>query len=219
MELDDMKLAWQTLDRRLDLQNALNLSQFRESKLDKARSGLRRLYWGQIVQILFGDAMILFGILSSMRYHSVPHLLICGLCVLFYGVLIVVCGGVTLSRISRIDYSAAVVDIQKQVGSLRRTYVFTGMWAGLPWWLLWIPILVLEAMSNVGVDLFITAPAFVWINVAVGIAGLFATLAFRRWSRNPQRPRMARAVDNAITGRSLRSVQGELDEIARFESM
>ena len=144
MELDDMKLAWQTLDRRLDLQNALNLHQFKESKLDKARSSLRPLYWGQIVQILFGDAMILFGIFASMRYHAVPHLLICSLCILLYGVLIIIFGGVTLGRISRIDYAAPVLDIQKQVDTLRRTYVFTGLCAGLPWWLLWIPIFVLR---------------------------------------------------------------------------
>ena len=38
MELDDMKLAWQTLDRRLDLQNALFLHQFKQDRLDKTHS-------------------------------------------------------------------------------------------------------------------------------------------------------------------------------------
>ena len=95
MELDELKLAWQALDRRLDLQNALHLYRFKQDLLDKTRSRLRKLYWGKIVQILFGDALILFGIFAAIRYHTVPQLLACALCVLFYGVLIIVCGGVT----------------------------------------------------------------------------------------------------------------------------
>lgn len=51
MELDDMKAAWQTLDRRLEQQHALNLQLFRDSRADKARSGLRPLFRGQVAQI------------------------------------------------------------------------------------------------------------------------------------------------------------------------
>ena len=54
MELDEFKLtelkqAWQTLDAHMQRQSTLNLHLFLERKLDKARSGLRRLYWGKIV--------------------------------------------------------------------------------------------------------------------------------------------------------------------------
>ncbi|MEO7935289.1 MAG: hypothetical protein ABIR27_03440, partial [Dokdonella sp.] len=62
MEFDDMKAAWQTLDRRLGQQHALNLQLFRDSRADKARSGLRPLFWGQIAQIFFGMLMILLGV-------------------------------------------------------------------------------------------------------------------------------------------------------------
>ena len=67
MELDELKSAWQTLDRRLERQSALNLHIFVEGKLDKVRASLRRLYWGKIVQILFGDALIYFGIMSAIH--------------------------------------------------------------------------------------------------------------------------------------------------------
>jgi hypothetical protein len=219
MELDDLKAAWQILDRRLEQQSALNLHIFRESRLDKVRGSLRRLYLGRIAQILFGDALIYFGVISSMRYHAIPHLLFCGLCMLAYGLLIVVLAGVTLARISHVDYTAPVLNIQKQVSSLHRTDVVASLCAGLPWWLLWIPIFVLEVKANLGADLFVTAPGFVWISVMVGIAGLFATGWFYRRSRNPWYPRLTKSLDNAVGARSLRDARNELDEIARFEQI
>lgn len=217
MKLAELKLAWQALDRRLEQHNALNLHIFRAGKLDKVRANLRRLYWGKIVQILCGDAMIYFGIMSVIRYRDVPHLLACGALMLTYGALIVVLGGVTLGKISGIDYAAPVLDIQKRVGTLHRIQDINNLSAGLPWWFLWIAIFVLEAKANLGVDLYLAAPAFVWTNIAIGVAGTLATLWFYRRARNPRNPRLSAALDNATLPRSLRDAQGTLDEIARFE--
>jgi len=215
MELDDMKLAWQTLDRRLDLQNALFLHQFKQDRLDKTRSRLRRLYWGEIVQILFGDALIYFGIMSTIHYHDIPHLLACSLFMLAYGLLTVIFGGVTIGRISRIDYTAPVVEIQKRVGALDRTYAMASLYLGLPWWFLWIAIFVLEMKANLGIDLFITLPAFIWINAVIGVAGFAATV----WYLCRRNARSAGGADDTDTPRSLREAKGELNEIERFEKM
>ena len=215
MELDDMKLAWQTLDRRLDLQNALFLHQFKQDRLDKTRSRLRRLYWGKIVQILFGDALIYFGIMSTIRYHDIPHLLACSLFMLAYGLLTVIFGGVTIGRIARIDYTAPVVEIQKRVGVLDRTYAIASLCLGLPWWFLWIAIFALEMKANLGVDLFVTLPAFIWINLAIGVAGFVATV----WYIRRRNARSVGGADDTDTPRSLREAKGELDEIERFEKM
>src|SRR5215469_14498650 len=104
MELDELKSAWAALDRHLQQQSELNAHLFRERKLDKVNKGMRRLYWGKIAQILFGDVLIYFGILCTMHYLGNTPLLICSVFMLLYGVLIVVFGGVSLARISRIDY-------------------------------------------------------------------------------------------------------------------
>ncbi|MBS0582418.1 MAG: hypothetical protein JSS42_04875 [Proteobacteria bacterium] len=215
MELDDMKLAWQTLDRRLDLQNALFLHQFRQDRLDRTRSRLRRLYWGKIVQILFGDALIYFGIMAAIRYRDIPHLLACSLFMLAYGLLTVIFGGVTLGKIAGIDYAAPVVAIQKRVGALHRIYAMTSLCLGLPWWFLWIAIFALEVQANLGVDLFVTLPAFIWINAAIGVVGFVATV----WYLRRRNARSAATPDDSDTPRSLREAKGELDEIERFEKM
>jgi hypothetical protein len=211
MELDDLKSTWQALDRHMQQQSALNLHLFLERKLDKARSGLRRLYWGKIVQILFGDALIYFGIMACIRHRDVPHLLACSAFMLAYGALTVIFGGVSLGRISSIDYTAPVVEIQKRVESLRRTHVLANWCLGLPWWFLWIAIFVLEVKANMGVDLFVTAPAFIGISAAIGVAGFIASLwYFRRRNARP---------DDAMhdTPRGLRDAKSALDDISRFE--
>ena len=210
MELDELKSAWAALDRQMQQQSALNAHLFRERKLDKASKGMRRLYWGKIAQILFGDALIYFGILSTMRYLSVPHLLACSVFMLADGVLIVVFGGVALGWISRIDYAAPVLEIQKRVGALQRFHVIANLCAGLLWWFLWIAIFALEVKANLGVDLFVTAPAFVWVSVIIGVIGFFATVWYCRRSRDTHRH------DGSVP-RSLRDAKNALDEVARFE--
>lgn len=215
MELDELKSAWQALDRRLQQQTALNLFVLREGKLDKVRASLRRLYWGKIVQILFGDALIYFGIMSTIRYHDTPRLLVCSMFMLAYGLLIVVLGGVIIGKVSNIDYAAPVLEIQKRVSALRRLQLIGSQCAGLPWWLLWIAIFVLEAKANLDTDLFITAPAFVWASVAVGTLGVIAsTWLYRRWRQ--KRPDAVRKFeDQSFPG--LAGARRMLDEIEQFE--
>ena len=215
MELDDLKLAWQTLDRRMDLQNALFLHQFKQDRLDKMRSRLRRLYWGKIVQILFGDALIYFGIMCAIHYRDLPHLLACSLFMLAYGLLTVIFGGVTLGKVVSIDYAAPVVEIQKRIGALHRIYGLASLCLGLPWWFLWIAIFALEMKANVGIDLFVTLPAFIWINAGIGVVGFVATV----WYLRRRHARSAGMADDSDSPHSLREAKGELDEIERFEKM
>jgi hypothetical protein len=213
MELDELKSTWQMLDRHLQQQSTLNLHLFRERKLDKARSGLRRLYWGKIVQILFGDALIYFGIMAAIGHRDDPPLLACSLFMLAYGLLTVVFGGVSLGRIASIDYTAPVLEIQKRVDTLRRTHVLANWCLGLPWWFLWIAIFVLEMKANVGVDLFVAAPAFIGITGAIGVVGFVSTV----WYFRRRNARLSAMANDPDTPRGLRDAQAALDDISRFE--
>jgi hypothetical protein len=58
-----------------------------------------------------------------------------------------------------------------------------------------------------------------WITVAVGVAGLMATAWFHRWSRDPARPRLRRAMENAVTGGTLVKAQKNLDELKAFDEI
>ena len=216
MELDELKTAWQRLDQQLQKQHRLDLQQFRQAKLDRMESGLRPLFWGQIAQIAFG---LLFIALAALLWASHPQgaaVIAAGIVVHAYGVVTVIAASVVLAQLGKIDHAAPVLEIQKQLARVRTLYIRSGMVAGLPWWFLWV--VVLMVLSGLGdVDLLAKAPSVVWIGLGVGTLGLLATEWFHRWSRAPSRPRLARAMEDSVTGSSLRKAQAQLDELRRFE--
>ena len=216
MELDDFKAAWQTLDRRLQLDNRLKLHELRERKLDKARGNLRPLFWGQVAQILFG---IPFLLLAALLWTTSPeHVssIIAGVLVHAYGVSTIASAGVVLGQLGKVDYSMSVLDIQKQLLRARTLYIRSGMVAGLPWWFLWIAIL--QVLTGLGdVDLLVKAPVLVWLGYGIGVIGLLGTWWFNRWARQPERAEFGRKVDDSLTGGSLRKALAQLDELRRFE--
>lgn len=221
MELDDMKASWQLLDRRLQRQEALQLQLLTDRRLTGVRRSLRPLFWGQLVQLLvFGVPFVLLAaalwIDAGSTAAPLPWpTLVAGIVVHAYGAAVIALSGGTLGMIHRIDYAAPVVDIQKQLGKLRRFHVVNGLLAGLPWWFLWMPVLMVLAGLG-GADLYARAPSVVWVGMGIGIAGLLGTWWFHHWSRSPRRPRLARAMRDGATGGSLRRAQGLLDEIERF---
>lgn len=216
MELDDLKQAWQMLDKRLQLDNSLKLHDLRERKLDKARGSLRPLFWGQVAQILlFGIPVIALASLLWMSQPQHASVIVAGIVLHAYGVFTIIAAGVVLGQLGKIDYSAPVLEIQKQLARVRVLYIRSGMVAGLPWWFLWV--VVLMVLTGLGdVDLFAKAPSLVWLGLGIGAVGLLATWWFHRWSRRPERAEFGRKVDDSMAGGSLRRAQAQLDELARF---
>src|SRR5690606_24683864 len=66
MELDELKSAWQALDRKLERENSLRLDDLRDRKLGKVHDSLRPLFRGQVAQILFGIPFIALATLLWM---------------------------------------------------------------------------------------------------------------------------------------------------------
>jgi len=216
MELDDLKIAWHSLDRRLQQQHDLNLQLFRQNKLERMQSGLRPLFWGQIAQTLFGVLFIALAALLWMSHPVDAAVIAAGVVVHAYGVFTVMAAAVVLAQMRRIDPSAPVLEIQKQLARVRTLYVRSGMAAGLPWWFLWI--VVLMVLAGLGdVNLLAKSPGFVWSGLGIGALGLLGTWWFHRWSRHPSRPRLAQALEDSVTGASLRKAKAQLDELMRFE--
>lgn len=214
MELDDFKDAWKTINQRLDAQAAIGLRLFQESRFDALRRGLRPLVWGQAVQIVIGVLIAAWGAGFWTAHRDVPHLLIAGLLVHATGVSMIMFGALMEALIARIDYSAPVLTVQRQLAQLRKVYVRGGLAIGLPWWLLWIPFLIV-LFGYAGADLYEHAPSVIYSSIAVGIAGLLGTWWFVRWAG--MRPRLADRLERGAAGGSLNRAQGIIEEIARFE--
>lgn len=214
MELDEVKLAWQGLDRRLEQQYALNVQLFRDGRLDRLRRGLRPLVWGQAIQMLIGVLGLLVLAPIWITHWRDPAVLIAGVVMHVYCVGLIIFGGVVQGQVARLDYAAPVLTIQRQLLKLRRFYAGGGaLVVGLPWWFLTAPLLVVLTGGAILRD----APSVVWINLAIGAVGLPATWWFHRWAHRPQRAAFGRKLDASNAGGSLRRAQAALEDIARFE--
>jgi hypothetical protein len=217
MEFDDFKSAWKTLDQRLQLNNSLKLHELRERTLAKTRSSLRPLFWGQVAQILlFGIPCIALAGLLWMSKPEFASVIVAGVVLHAYGVITIIGAGMVLGQLARIDHAAPVVEIQKQLARTRTLYVRSGMIAGLPWWFLWVVILMVLVGLG-GIDLMAKAPSLVWSGVGIGVAGLLGTLWFHRWVRRPEHAALGRKLDDTLTGGSLRRAIAHLHEVQRFE--
>jgi hypothetical protein len=214
MELDELKTAWQSLDRRLEQQTALNLHLLKERKLEKTQHGLRPLIWGQAIQIAFGALLALASGSFWVDHRHIPHLLIAGVVMHLYGIAMIVFGARMQHLIHQIDFGAPVVEIQQRLALLRRFYVRGGLWIGLPWWVLWVPLAMMLFMGAFGADLYARIPRVVNLNLVVGLLGWALTLLFAAWVK--RFPRFAERLERALAGTSLNKVQQRLNEIDAF---
>jgi hypothetical protein len=218
MELDDLKLAWQTLDRKLDMQNLLVLQHYRHERLDRIRSGLWPMRIGQIAHFVIGIALICFAVPVWVSHWPQPLLVCSGLALHIYGVAQCIASAHILWMLGAIDPAAPVLTIQQQLARLRVGYLRSSFWLGNAWWVMWIPLLLVAAVWEnpfLPDDAWSSATRFVAVNTALGIVAIFAVaILMRLWrKRNPDSLR--RFEDRSSRG--IASALRELDELARFE--
>ncbi|RAN80061.1 hypothetical protein B5P43_12690 [Bacillus sp. SRB_336] len=218
MELDEMKQAWQALDRHIERQQTLNLLLLRESRLDRLRHGLRPLVWGQAVQIAFGVATMLWGISFWTTHMGVMHQMACGILVQVFGVLMIAFAGYLLFQLQAIDYATPVLGIQGRLARLRawRVRVEAPIFAVLGS-IVWVPVVLMLIQYDFdqwGGDYWTHAPelagylvfsGFVSLMLVVLVYWLVRRAGHRRW------------LENNFAGSAVRKAESTLDEIARFE--
>lgn len=122
-----------------------------------------------------------------------------------------------MGLVGSIDYAAPVLRIQKRMALLLRFYALNANVCGLPWWIMWV--LVVVAFPGLGtVAPNAATPMWIWISLVVGVAGLLVTWFFLRVRRAPVAKGAPRADPCAADGADgIRRSQRLLDEIAEFE--
>lgn len=215
MELEELKMTWETLNQHMKRESALSLALYTDRKLANARTRLRPLFIGQILQLFFGLAFVLLAATLWSTRPTAISVIVAGVVVNAYGVGCIIAAGAVMGAISNIDYSGSVLEIQERLARVRRAYIVGGLVAGMTWWFFWIPVLMV-LLGLVHVNLYAHAPSLVWINLAVGAVGLAGMFWLYAYSRKPSNERLRRFVDQAIVGRSLQRAQAQLDEIRQF---
>ncbi|RUL74060.1 hypothetical protein [Dyella choica] len=214
MELDEMKLAWQTLGRQGEAQQALSIQLLTERRLDKVGHGLRPLFWGQVLQIFVGVLVTLMAVSFWFPRTSVLHFLTWGLLVHAFGILMIVTAARNLHLIKQIDYAAPVLDIQRRIARLRawRVQVEAPLYA-VTCSFVWIP-LVLMAMASSGIDPQVVAPKLLGYLLLSGFASL-GLVALVAWL--VRRTGYRRRFENSLAGGGVQKAEVMLEQIARFK--
>lgn len=211
MELDELRQAWLSMERRLERQEALNVQLLTESRVEKARRHLRWLLLGQCAQLALGVLVTVLSARFWIAHRDVPALLAAGLAAHAWGVLVICSAVVELLLVTRIRYAQPVVTVQRYLGLLRRWRTRVAPWLGLPFLLacMFGPILLAALGAPV--------PAG-WLagNVVAGLGLLAGVAWFYRWSHRPGREALARRFDDFLGGDSLRRAREQLEDVARF---
>src|SRR5690606_1415901 len=110
-------------------------------------------------------------------------LLATGLVLHAFGLVNIVLAAITLGLATTIDYTAPVLDIQRRLARLLRVYGINAAACGLPWWIMWV--LVVVAVGGLqGIPPGAGTPAWISLGLGIGIAGLVATGLYA-WLRRP----------------------------------
>ncbi|MEP6907900.1 MAG: hypothetical protein ABI858_07990 [Pseudoxanthomonas sp.] len=216
MELDDLKQAWQTLDRRLEHQLSQKGWLVQELQTRKTRSRLRPLIFAQTLQIIAGVLLVALSASFWIKYLHEPHLLVEGLLLHGYGLMMIAFAVRDLVLVGQIDYAAPVITIQTQLTRLGAWRIRCALWFAATWCLVWIP-LALVLLYGQGVDLWVAAPATVYWSFASSAVSLGLIYALFRWSRHPGGAWLRRFFDDSFAGRSVTRAHAALEEIAQFE--
>jgi hypothetical protein len=216
MELSEFKATWEKLDKALERGNRLSAEMLRQKKLDATQKNLRPLKLNQTFQIVFG---VFFIILAALLWTTKPtavSVILSGVAVQAYGIGCILTAGLVFSSLNRIDYAGPVVSAQTGLAKVRRAYGISVLVAGLSWWFLWIPVLMLLA-GLAHVNLYANAPSVIWIGIMIGVGGLSGMYWIYLHSVKSENVRLRRFVERATFGRSLVTALKQLDEIRDFE--
>lgn len=218
-DLDDLKTAWQTLNRNLERQHALTLEQFKESKLTRFRSRLRPLLVGQTIQIICGALLALLAASFCVEHIGTIHLMIYGLLLHGYGLMLIGFAVYDIVLINRIDYATPVVTIQKQLAALRGWHLRTTVWLAIAGSFIWVP-LMLVIFYWLGADLWAKEPQVVYwfiLNIFFCVGFIALSYGLIRYARWPWQSKLAKYFQHTSAGRSVNRAQAVLEEIQRFE--
>jgi hypothetical protein len=221
MELDELKLAWHSLDAKVEAAQRLQTATVRELKMERAHSALRPLVRLIYVELALGIATVLLMGAFLAQYWDVARYSIPGAVLHIFAILSIANAVSQLAMVGQIDYSGPVVKAQGQLMTLTAKRAQAARWQLLLAPLLWVPFAIVVARGVLGFDIY-RVFGWTWVNVNLvfGVA-MIPVLSWitRRFGDRLKRSGIVRTMTDHIAGRSLRAATRALEEIASFERM
>jgi hypothetical protein len=183
----------------------------------------------QLVQAALGALMIVWFALFWVEHRSEAGLLALGVVGQLWAAAITALAVRELVDVARIDYTAPVLALQKEIALLRARRLRAAPFLIVSGCAMWLPVTLVVFAQIDGVarwseelprslDWFAWAQqpqAFVWLVANAVLVPVVAGLALR-WLRDPKRV-LAKRVDDELVGRSVARAETMLGEIADFE--
>lgn len=228
-EVDELKLAWRALERRIERTQALEFARFRSEGLPRVRRALLPLAAGQLVQAALGALMVVWFALLWVEHRAAPPLVALGVVGQIWSAVLVALAVRQLIALSLVDYAAPVVAIQKQIAEVRERRLRTEPFLIISGCAMWLPVTLVVFARLSGSERWLEVPwlaaRFAWLEHPQALIWLLANLALvpllawavLRWLRSARRPALASRVDDELAGRALGRAQSMLAEIAEFE--
>ncbi len=218
MELEELKAAWEQLERRVEVAEV----RLEDYRAERAAGTLRRLLLqltaGQAIQIAVAMAVILVAAPFWIEHRHTLHLLVAGLSLHIYGIALICVCVMQILMIGQIYYTESVVVCQRRTLALRRLRILSGLALGLPWWILWIPATMVGAERFVGTDLYQQSPGWIQSCVLIGVAGMAVSVGVAHaLAAHPPESRTLRNCADSLSGRSLERAIRQFEELGQFE--
>lgn len=183
MELEEMKIAWSELGRRLD-QRDVQVAElrYRHSVLG-LQSRLRLMTRGHLIQLAIGLLLTFWGGSTWPDHWGKWHIVAYGIALHLYGLVLIWTAAVQLRRVMAIDYSGSVATIQAGIVRLKRSRLRTERILTVIGGMAWVPALFL-LLYYAGLDVWMSKPGVVIANLTLGVAAS-AALLWSSW-RHPE---------------------------------
>lgn len=208
MNLEALRAQWTEYDRKLDALVRLNREAVREARISPVR---RRLAWSGIfagAEIAVTATFEVFLAAFVARHWGQPVLAMAAVALLAAAIPFLALQVRHLVLLSRIEYGAPVLELQKRVEALRMVQSAAGLWALGTGVILW-PFAAMVLVEGIwGIDFSGIDIGVATVNLAFGCVAAFFVWRLRK---HP-------GLRDELAGRTLASARARLAELARFES-
>jgi hypothetical protein len=210
MELDELKASWQRLDRRVQVLTEINRSLMMDAVLRKARWRLAPLVSVAAGFVIVGICFVVVFGAFWVSHLDMPVVLIPCIAAQIMGVTLIVFGVGRLVLARRIDLTRPVVEIQRPLASLQRS--FHAVWvAGC----LLAPAFLISVTVAIGPRFGEHIPGIVLAQLIMwGVAGLAPVLLYIASRR--RRGKLAARMDAFLTSDSTARARTIIKEIEEF---
>ncbi|CCF68630.1 hypothetical protein [Xanthomonas citri] len=213
MELDDIALAWRSLEQRLDQHAALAGQVLGDLRSHAARAHLRPLWLSQSAQLLCAIALSGLVAHSWLAFPEQAAAIVGGVLLQIWCVALAASAARQLWLLSQLDFARPLLQTQRALAQLRRWRTRVAPWLGVAFWVLWVAVADAAWRALTGRSL-----PYAWLlcNLLVGVLGGIGTwLGYRRLQRSGH-PWLER-LDTVHAGRGVARTETLLEQIARFQ--